>query len=40
MVWELKGLATKPDNLNLVPGIHVMEGENQSSDFHSQTLNT
>jgi hypothetical protein len=29
MVPQAKVMATKPDHLSLIPGHHVMEGENQ-----------
>lgn len=29
MAQQLKVLVTKPDDLNLVPGTHLVEGENQ-----------
>jgi len=30
MVQWVKALATKPDNLNLIPGTHIGEGKNLS----------
>lgn len=29
MAYQIKVLVTKPDNLSSIPGVHMMEGENQ-----------
>jgi hypothetical protein len=33
MAQQIKGLATKPDNLSSVPGTPVVEGEEFTGDF-------
>lgn len=29
MAWCIKALPTRPDELNTIPGTHIVEGENQ-----------